>query len=175
MKYVTLAVLFGVAALISPTPSHAKDLHVRRILPKITHVSWYSLAVTNFTAAPGLDETAAEMTRSVRDILAHSGPYPFKQSDDLHAETVGIDTPPQFSFWKTRGVGLLLVASVREASDGRLDVRFRLWDTISENQIAGRTYLAAREFKDRLALTLAAEVFEILDDSYRSAPSRTDR
>src|SRR5262245_34521354 len=118
MKYVALAVLFGVAALVNSAPSHSKDLPVRRILPKITSVSWYSVAVSNFVAAPGLDETAAEMTRSVRDILAHSGPYPFKQSDALNAEAVGIDAPPQFSFWRTRGVGLLVVAGVSKASDG---------------------------------------------------------
>lgn len=39
MKYVALAALFGVTALISSVPSHAKDFHVRRILPKITKVS----------------------------------------------------------------------------------------------------------------------------------------
>jgi TolB protein len=115
------------------------------------------------------------MTRSVRDILARSGPYPFKKSDDLNAEAVGIDAPPQFSFWRTRSVGLLLVASVREASDGRLEVGFRLWDTFAQRQVAGQVYHAAPKSKDRLALTLAADVFETLDDSYRSALSRLDR
>ena len=174
MKYVALAVLFGVTALIGPAPSHAKDFHVRRILPKMTHVSWYAVAVTNFTAAPGLDETAAEMTRSIRELLAHSGPYPFKRSDDLNAKTVEIDSPPDFSFWKTRGVGLLVVTNVREASDGRLEVRFRLWNTMAERQVAGQIYYAAPEFKDQLALAVAGAIFEILDESYRSVLSEID-
>ena len=170
MKHVALAVLFGFVALMNPAPSQAG-----RILPKITSVTWYSLAVTNFAAAPGLEETAAEMTRSVRDILAHSGPFPFTQSDELNAETVGIDAPPQFSFWRNRGIGLLVVASVKEAPDGRLEVGFRLWNTFTEGQVAGKTYLASPEFKDRLARTLAGEIFEILDDNYRSVLSKIDR
>ncbi|MEH2510774.1 hypothetical protein V1291_002128 [Nitrobacteraceae bacterium AZCC 1564] len=175
MRHVVPAMLFSVAALMSPPPSHAKDLPVRKILPKITRVSWLSLAVPNFVAAtPGVDEAAAEITRSIGDVLARSGPYPFKQSDDLNAERVGLDNPPQFSFWKAHGVGLLLVGSVSEAADGRLEVGFRLWDTIAKRQMAGRRYFAPAELKERLALTLAAEVFEELDRSHEFALSRIE-
>lgn len=92
---------------------------MRRILPKVTHVSWYSVAVTNFTAAPGLEETAAEMTRSVRDILAHSGPYPFKRSDALNAETVEIDSRQTLRIGKPVVSGFLLSPmSVKRQTDG---------------------------------------------------------
>jgi Tol biopolymer transport system component len=113
-----------------------------------------------------------QQTRSIRGVLAPSSPYPFKQSDDLNAISVGIDAPPQFSFWKSYDVGLLLVGRVSVAAGGRPEAGFRLWDTVAQRQIAGRQYFAPAELKDRLALVLAADVFEELDSSHESAPSR---
>ena len=171
MRHLALVLLIGAVAFMTPSPSYARGLPIHPYLT--TKISWFSLAVSNFVAAtPELEETAAEMTRSIRGVLARSSPYPFKQSDDLNAISVGIDAPPQLSFWKSYDVGLLLVGRVSVAADGRLEAAFRLWDTVAQRQIAGRQYFAPAELKDRLALVLAADVFEELDSSHELALSR---
>jgi Tol biopolymer transport system component len=174
MRHLALVLLIGTVACMTPPPTYARGLRIHPFLT--TKISWFSLAVSNFAAAtPELEETAAEMTRSIRDLLAHSGPYPFKQSDDLNANSVGIDAPPQFALWTPYGVGLLLVGRVSKAADGRLKVEIRLWDTLGERQITGRVYLASVDSKDRLALTIAGDIFEQLDDNYRSFLSQIER
>jgi Tol biopolymer transport system component len=171
MRHLASFLLIGAVAFTPLSPSHARGLRTHPFL--ITKISWFSLAVSNFVAAtPELEETAAEMTRSIRDALARSGPYPFERSEDLNAIAVGIDAPPQFSLWTPHGVGLLLVGRVSIAADGRLEVALRLWDTVGQTQITGRRYFAPTELKDRLALTVAGEIFEVLNSRYESAVSR---
>jgi TolB protein len=171
MRHLVSVLLIGAVIFAPLSSSHARGLRSHPFF--IERISWFSLAVSNFAAAtPELEETAAEITRSIRGVLSRSGPYPFAQSEDLNSIPVGIDTPSQFSLWTPHGVELLLVGRVSVAPDGRLEVALRLWDTVTQAQVTGRRYLAPTESKDRLALTVAGEIFEALGDRYESALSR---
>lgn len=171
MRHLLSILLIGGVIFAPLSSSYARGLRSHPFF--IEKISWFSLAVSNFTAAtPELEETAAEITRSIRDVLARSGQYPFEQSEDLNATSVGLDGLPEFSLWTPRGVGLLLVGRINVAPDGRLEVAFRLWDTVAQVQVTGRRYFAPAELKNQLALTVAGEVFEVLGDRYQSALSR---
>lgn len=51
-------------------------------------------------------------------------------------------TPAEVSYpdWKGRGADALVVGSIAHLPDGRLDVRFRLLDVLTESQLAGFSY-----------------------------------
>ena len=47
---------------------------------------------------------------------------------------------PEFSTWKSRGADSLLTGSVTRLSDGRYDVRYRLWDVVRGQDLAGQNF-----------------------------------
>lgn len=49
---------------------------------------------------------------------------------------------PEFPNWRQKGADALLTGSISRLSDGRYDVRFRLWDVVRGQDLSGQSYAA---------------------------------
>lgn len=114
------------------------------------------IAIAPFTAAPNLLDPADV----VRDNLARSGLFrliepgadgrPGDEQTVLHAR------------WRGRGADALVVGQVSTLADGRLDIRFRLYDVVRERQLAGMRYTVPPHLMRAVAHKISDIVYEKL-------------
>lgn len=64
--------------------------------------------------------------------------------------------------WRGRGADALVVGQVSKAADGRLDIRFRLYDVVRKTQLAGFSYLVPPGMSRAIAHKIADVVHEKL-------------
>lgn len=79
-----------------------------------------------------------------------------------------MDSQPRFGDWRIINAQALLYGRTRILDDGRLQVEFRLWDVVSEKQMAGLAYYTAPENWRRIAHIIADAVYERItgEDGY---------
>jgi TolB protein len=113
------------------------------------------IAIAGFAADSRLPQDVAAVVRSD---LARSGA--FRVIDP--AQTVSDTAPVDFAGLRTRGADTFVAGSVARLADGRYDVRYRLYDTVKQEPIAGES-LVAPEADLRLAgHRIADAIFERL-------------
>jgi TolB protein len=64
--------------------------------------------------------------------------------------------------WRGRGADALLIGQVTTLADGRLDIRFRLYDVVREKQLAGLSYVAPPHLARAVGHKIADVVYEKL-------------
>ncbi|MEL6478822.1 MAG: Tol-Pal system beta propeller repeat protein TolB, partial [Pseudomonadota bacterium] len=69
------------------------------------------------------------------------------------------DTVPQFADWRAIGADAMVAGTVLRASDGRLQVQFRVFDTLAEEQLEGLQLLADPADWRRVAHKVADGVY----------------
>jgi TolB protein len=69
-------------------------------------------------------------------------------------------TQPNFNVWRSKGTDALLSGSIARLSDGRFDIRYRLWDVVKGSDLGGKSS-AVQEADLRLA------AHRIADDIYQ--------
>jgi Tol biopolymer transport system component len=74
-------------------------------------------------------------------------------------ETTGLQDP---SFWRKKGADALVSGSVTRLPDGRMDVRFRLWDVARNENMGGVGYSVAPSDMRMAAHKIADYVYEKL-------------
>jgi len=67
-----------------------------------------------------------------------------------------------FAEWRRRGADAVVVGEIRPLTDQRLEVRFRLYDSVRERQLAGLTYVASPNLLRAVAHKIADVVHEKL-------------
>jgi len=135
-----------------------------RFVPNVVSLQPMSIAIPKFVAAStAVGTIAAEMTESIRRLLAHSGPVSIR--DDVRdAGDPGFDTPPRFSFWRSHGVDVLVAGRIDVLEDHRLQTKVRLWGIAAGGQLIGRSYRAPIEDWPRVGRVIAADIFKRLED-----------
>jgi len=97
----------------------------------------------------------------VRADLERSGVFRVSTANEAMDER----TEVQPAMWRQRGIDALVAGSVARLADGRLDVRFRLWDVVRGEQLMGQSKtvlapdlrLAAHRVADDVTLRLTGE------------------
>lgn len=74
------------------------------------------------------------------------------------AETARVD----LNEWKTKGADALVIGSVAKLADGRFDIRFRLYDSVKQQQIDGLSYLSTAAELRLNAHRIADRIYEKL-------------
>ena len=79
-----------------------------------------------------------------------------------------MDSQPRFGDWRVINAQALLYGRAKILDDGRLQVEFRLWDVVSEKQMAGLAYFTAPENWRRIAHIIADAVYKRItgEDGY---------
>ncbi len=70
------------------------------------------------------------------------------------------NTRPDFEAVKSKNINGLLIGSVNRQADGRFDIRYRLWDTDSNKNISGQSFVAFPEDLRLVAHRIADQVYE---------------
>jgi TolB protein len=98
-------------------------------------------APTFFAGDPAAAKLAADVTGVLANNLAGSGLFRVIPAS-AHPESLsGFDAAPDFARWRRAGVEALVIGDGRLEADGRLRVRFRLFETAAGEQIEGLQFL----------------------------------
>ena len=83
----------------------------------------------------GDESLAARVSDIVRADLQRSGLFRLVDAPGAFDET----SLPVLTEWRARGVDALVAGSVRRLADGRLDVRYKLWDAVKGEELVGQS------------------------------------
>ncbi len=115
------------------------------------------VAIAPFQASVAGD---ADVAKIIRDDLHRSGL--FESIDGAGLGRPGEAQVVDFEKWRQRGADALVVGQAIAVADGRLDVRFRLYDVARKTQLAGFSYLVPPSMKRAIAHKIADLVHEKL-------------
>ncbi|MDB5798111.1 MAG: tolB [Paucimonas sp.] len=96
----------------------------------------------------------------VREDLQRSGLFRI-----LDAGTMSETMPVNYADWKARGADALAAGSVLRLVDGRLDVRYKLFDTIKGSQLSALNFADPASSARVVAHKIADDIFEKLTGS----------
>lgn len=100
------------------------------------------IAIADFLAGEGLGRRGIEISDVVAADLASSGLFEIIPREAHISKITDFDTVPQYADWRAINAAALVTGSVTQASDGRLVVQFRVFDTDAEEQLTGLQILA---------------------------------
>ncbi|MDW4551055.1 Tol-Pal system beta propeller repeat protein TolB [Defluviimonas sp. D31] len=90
-------------------------------------------AAPNFVAEnPGAAEVAAAMTQVIVADLAGTGLFREIPSSAFISQVTSFDAPVSYADWKAINAQALVTGAVAATSDGRINVKFRLYDVFSD-------------------------------------------
>ncbi|HUS53827.1 MAG TPA: Tol-Pal system beta propeller repeat protein TolB [Thermohalobaculum sp.] len=101
------------------------------------------VAVTPFEAgAPALSLVADDIVGVIEADLQSSGLFKLIPRAAFIARPTDFDTAPAYADWRAINADALITGRISQASDGRLIVQFRLYDTEADVQIEGLQFLS---------------------------------
>jgi TolB protein len=121
------------------------------------------IAIPKFVGGtPADDETAAGVTQIIIANLQRSGLFaPIDPASYLETIT-SVDAVPNFQNWRTINAQALVTGRVTQQSDGRLKAKFRLWDVLAGQQLAGQQYFTTPDNWRRIAHIISDAIYERL-------------
>lgn len=99
-----------------------------------------------------------QVSAIIRDDLNRSGYFKLIDTNAIIGETTAIN----FDDWKSKGAQNIVVGSVQKLSDGRLDVRYRLFDTLKAASVSGFSAAAPLNQTRLTAHRIADDIYEKL-------------
>lgn len=102
----------------------------------------------------------------VRDViiadLERSGLFEVIPERSYIEKLPSLDYRPSFVDWQAIRAQALVQSRIQELQGGMLKVDFRLWDTVTEQEMAGKTFTSTKENWRRLAHVVADAIYERL-------------
>lgn len=109
-------------------------------------------AFANESAAP------AQLSTIIKADLERSGLFKVIDAGSNLSDTSEID----YGLWQSRGADALVVGSVQRSTDGRMEVRYKLLDTIKSVQLSTLGQTAQPQFARLTAHKIADDIYEKL-------------
>jgi TolB protein len=113
------------------------------------------IAVARFK---GEDKVNVALASIIRDDLERSGLFRGSDSASALDET----SQPAMAEWRGRAVDALVAGSVTRLVDGRMDVRYKLWDVVKGSELLGQSHAVAGTDLRLAAHTSADAIYEKL-------------
>ena len=105
------------------------------------------------------EELAPQLVSGIiKDDLSHSGYFKIINTSGALSETANVN----LADWKSNGADALLVGSVQKNSDGRFDVRYKLYDTNKQSTLSAFAVSASPQYTRVSAHKIADDVYEKL-------------
>jgi TolB protein len=121
------------------------------------------IAIPDFlpgSAAEG--DTPRNITQIITNNLKRSGLFaPIDQAAYIEKIT-NMDAVPRFADWRTINAQALLVGSVLRQADGRINVKFRLWDVYGGTQLVGSQFATPSDNWRRIGHIISDAIYERL-------------
>ena len=147
-----LNLLAATALTLSLTPVHA-ELSIEITGAGANQIP---VAIADFGGEAGVSRT---ITSVVRSDLEHSGLF---RMVDASGVAMTESTPPAFGDWKARGADAIAAGSVGSSSDGRQEVRFRLYDVNVQSQLGGAVFVTSSSMLRAAGHRVADVIYEKL-------------
>ena len=153
MKNILPVVLFS-AGLFAATAATSTRAQVRVEIAGVAS-NQIPVAVAAFA-----DEAMApaQVSAIIKADLERSGVFKVIDAGTVLSESSAID----YGQWKSRGADALVVGSVRRSADGRLDVRYKLFDTIKSAELSTMANTVQPKSTRLAAHKIADDVYEKL-------------
>lgn len=133
MKTTLISTLAALALLAAPAAGPARAQEPLRIIIEEGVVEPIPVAIPTFIAeTPGAEQVAAEITRVVAANLVGTGLFREISPDAFISRVTSFDAPVQYADWKAINAQALVTGAVALGGDGRLNVKFRLFDVFSD-------------------------------------------
>lgn len=116
----------------------------------------FPIAITQFSGEAGRTQ---QVSAIVRADLERSGQF---RSIDTGSMTMDEAARPNVPDWRARGADALVAGSITRLADGRLDVRFKLWDTVRGQDLGGQAHAVAEADLRLAAHRIADFIYEKL-------------
>lgn len=104
----------------------------------------------------GADIAPQKITQIISADLDRSGQ--FKTSNS--GMSLDENTLPDFVAIKSKNIDGLLTGSINRLADGRFDIRYRLWDTVRNQDLGGQSFIAFTPDLRLVAHRIADQVYE---------------
>lgn len=159
IRFTTAALAAALTVFTAPWPAQAQQGPLRIEITEGV-IEPLPIAVTPFLASePGLADIASQVTQVVRADLVGSGLFRNISEEAYISPVTSFASPVQYSDWKPiNAQGLVTGEVVRQ--DGRLLVRFRLFDVFAEAALGdGLQFAGTDDSWRRLAHKVADQVY----------------
>jgi TolB protein len=146
------------AALVAALPASAQPLRIILTDPVIEPVP---IAIPGFIAeTPEAQQYAAEITRVIAADLVGTGLFREIGPEAFIGRITSFDSPVQYADWKAINAQALVTGAVAVGADGRLSVKFRLFDVFSDAPLGeGLQFGGTTESWRRMAHKVADAVY----------------
>ena len=154
--------LAALAALVLPAAPALAELHIDITRGKVEPMP---IAIPVFG---GGSQVAQDMTQVLSADLERSGlfrPIEAKAFIDKEGAT---RVPPRYGDWRLINAQALVTGSTEIDTGGRLQVEFRLWDVVAEQQLTGLRYTTTQQNWRRIAHIIADAIYKRItgEDGY---------
>jgi TolB protein len=126
------------------------------------------IAIPDFGSGTGGGQAAHDITQVLSADLERSGLFKPIDSKAFIDKEGATRTPPRYGDWRLINAQALVTGSVETQPDGRLQVEFRLWDVLNEQQLTGLRYTTTQLNWRRIAHIVADAVYKRItgEDGY---------
>ena len=120
-----------------------------------------SLAIPNFIKESGANSIISrELAKVISNNLNGTGLFKSIPQTAYVSTPLSFNTPVQFSDWSIINADVLVVGSVGLKPDGRLEVKFRLWDVSQQKEIGkGKQYFTNSESWRRISHKISDTIY----------------
>ena len=94
----------------------------------------------------------------IQSDLARTGVFKLFATNEVMAETASID----YNAWRAKGADALVTGSVQKIADGRVEVRYKLWDTVKSAQLSALAMAAQPGLVRTIAHKIADDIYQKL-------------
>lgn len=143
--------------------SHAQGAPLKLTLDKGV-VEPLPVAVLDFFRAGGPpDQMGAQIAKVIEDDLLSTGLFRSVPDAAVAPLAPSFSAPPRYSDVRAvSNASALVTGETSQTADGRMDLKFRLWDIIGQQQIAGFQYTSDSSAWRRMAHRTADAIYERL-------------
>ena len=120
-----------------------------------------SLAVPSFIKESGANSIISrELAKVISNNLDSTGLFKSIPQSAYVSMPLSFNTPVQFSDWSIINADVLVMGSVGLKPDGRLEVKFRLWDVSQQKEIGkGKQYFTNSESWRRISHKISDTIY----------------
>ena len=148
-----------VALVASATAAHAQlVVDINR-----GHLDPTPVAVPDFLGETDQERRlGADIAAVIANNLARSALFDPIDPSAYIEQITSVNTPPRFPDWRLIDAEALLVGSVDITDEGAINVDFRLWDVLAQQQLAGLRYTTSTDSWRRVAHKVSDAIYERL-------------
>lgn len=147
-------VLFGVVVV---APLARAELHIDITKGQVEPLP---IAIPDLAGPGEAEQLGRDVTQVLSADLERSGLFKPLDPKAFVEKDAATRTPPTYGDWRIINAQALVTGTVAIQSDGRLQVEFRLWDVLAEQQLTGLRYTATRQNWRRIAHIVADAIYK---------------